>query len=338
MARLEKGKKGRAVTKLQKLLNQVGYTLPENGVFDDMVANAVRDFQKQNNLPEDGEVDRDTKMMLKRMRKEVKRDTNLMPLPELTPLGLEAALDEPEFDEEFTLQPLSAKDLDLFASKKFKTLAEAKGQYQLLEGMDLPAAKRASVLAVFRKKALTDVYGEAPSVADVEKLRDIIFIEKWLLPEGNDVLMYYMTDSPNYFKGGHQRGKDYYGYTVMRKPNSDVYDLRVHAVRNNASFLVFVSTINIVKTATAFQADVFLGKYDGTRWTVDKASALKASLENGKTSITYAATGGFAPLKDSTHGMGAAQLTACEDKGFSAKNVIKTALKALIMEYHKTMR
>ncbi len=338
MARLEQGKKGRAVVKLQKLLNKVGYTLPENGVFDDAVSKAVKDFQTQNSLPADGEVDRDTKMMLKRMRKEVKRDTNLMPIPELTPLGLEAALDEPEFDDEFTLQPLTAKDLDSFAGKKFKTLGEAKTHYTLLENLDVPEAKRASVLATFRKKALLDVYGEAPSVADIDKLRDLIFVEKWLLPEGNDVFMYYMTDSPNYFKGGHQRGTTYFGYTVTRRPNADIYDLKVHAVRNNASFLVYVTSINVVKSATAISAEIYQGKYDGTRWNTDKASALKANLENGKAAITYAATGTLAALKDTAHGQPAAQLSAIEEKGFTVKNTIKTAIKALILEYYKAMR
>ena len=54
------GSKGSDVTELQKLLNQNGYNLAEDGIFGTNTNNAVKDYQKNNNLAVDGIVGTNT--------------------------------------------------------------------------------------------------------------------------------------------------------------------------------------------------------------------------------------------------------------------------------------
>lgn len=54
------GSQGSDVTELQKLLNQNGYTLDEDGIFGSKTQAAVKDYQKKNNLAVDGIVGNNT--------------------------------------------------------------------------------------------------------------------------------------------------------------------------------------------------------------------------------------------------------------------------------------
>lgn len=57
---LSYGSQGNEVTELQKLLNQNGYKLSEDGVFGDATQSAVKDYQQKNNLSVDGIVGTNT--------------------------------------------------------------------------------------------------------------------------------------------------------------------------------------------------------------------------------------------------------------------------------------
>ena len=57
---LSYGSKGSEVTELQKLLNQNGYTLDEDGIFGDKTQAAVKDYQQKNSLSVDGIVGTNT--------------------------------------------------------------------------------------------------------------------------------------------------------------------------------------------------------------------------------------------------------------------------------------
>lgn len=57
---LKKGSKGSDVTELQKLLNQNGYNLAEDGIFGNNTLSAVKDYQQKNGLAVDGIVGTNT--------------------------------------------------------------------------------------------------------------------------------------------------------------------------------------------------------------------------------------------------------------------------------------
>lgn len=59
-SQVKKGAKGQAVSELQRLLNQNGYSLAEDGVFGSNTQAAVRDYQSKNNLTVDGIVGNQT--------------------------------------------------------------------------------------------------------------------------------------------------------------------------------------------------------------------------------------------------------------------------------------
>ena len=57
---LRQGSQGSDVTELQKLLNQNGYNLAEDGIFGNNTLAAVKDYQQKNNLAVDGIVGTNT--------------------------------------------------------------------------------------------------------------------------------------------------------------------------------------------------------------------------------------------------------------------------------------
>ncbi len=63
---LVRGSSGAAVWELQKMLNTLGDSIPEDGIFNLITTNRLKEFQTQNNLYPSGEVDEKTlKALLK---------------------------------------------------------------------------------------------------------------------------------------------------------------------------------------------------------------------------------------------------------------------------------
>lgn len=66
MLGLQRGSNGASVWELQKMLNQAGDSIPEDGLFNLLTTNRLREFQRQNGLYPSGEVDENTlKALLK---------------------------------------------------------------------------------------------------------------------------------------------------------------------------------------------------------------------------------------------------------------------------------
>ena len=331
MAKLKLGSSGRSVKKLQAMLNEVGYQLAEDGKFGDALDGAVKDFQETHDLTPDGVVDRQTKVMLKRLRRKMRKEksspSDKRMHTELAPL-LEPHIEDMEFDAELVLEPLSPQDTEPFANQHFKTLSEGRAFYQTLQGMDIPSKKKASVLAQFRKKVILDVYGLSPKESETQKIRQALDQNSWLLPEGRDIYFYYITDNPNFFKGGVKQGGTYYAYTVSNK-GEGTYHLKIFAVRNNRSNLVYSSSITTRKGTGALEADIYKAENKGYRWLEHKGDYFKAILKNGQAHIEPSAVGGMSNYKQGS----SSSHTAQEESGLTEKNLIRTALKCFISEY-----
>ena len=332
MAKLKLGSSGRAVKKLQSMLNQVGYQLSEDGKFGEGVEAAVKDFQEIHGLTPDGVVARQTKVMLKRLRRKMRKQgksshSDERMHTELAPL-LEPHIEDMEFDAELVLEPLSAQDTEPFANQHFKTLSEGRAFYQTLQGIDMPSKKKASLLAEFRKKVILDVYGWSPKESETQKIRQALDQNSWLLPEGRDIYFYYITDNPNFFKGGVKQGGTYYAYTVSNK-GEGAYHLKVFAVRNNRSNLVYSSSIATRKGAGVLEASIYKAENKGYRWLEHKSDYFKAVLKDGQANIEPSAVGGMSSYK---RGSSSAHTTQ-EERGLTEKNLIRTALKCFISEY-----
>jgi peptidoglycan hydrolase-like protein with peptidoglycan-binding domain len=335
MGTLTIGKSGRAVRRVQEFLNKLGYGLNANGEFDSTTEAAVKDFQTLHGLEANGFVDRHTKQLIKRAAKSSdtphKRpsDRSVSALIEIvTP-----KLDEPDIDEEF-LKPITPVERNsLYGGKKFSSMSEAFAYYQTLQTADIPADKKPSVLADFKRFAILSVFGPAPSVAEIEKMKDLIAREAWLQPEGTDVYMnYYTKDSPNWFADMVRANGVPYYYTVKRK-DANSFSLEIKVIRNLAANLAYSGTILTSKTDTAITASILRSDLQGYRWVDDKNSALVAVLEKGKSTVMLKSTGSMTALHSGNHSNNKAQ-----DAEFSEQNCIQAALQCFIIEYNKALK
>ncbi|WP_035757149.1 peptidoglycan-binding domain-containing protein [Hugenholtzia roseola] len=344
MGALQLGDKGRAVVKLQKILNELGYDLPTDGVFSQALLEAVRDFQTNKEIEPDGIVDRQTKITMKRLRRKMRRakrrGESVAPLqtthsePDLIP---EPEDDDDEFDaglvtEEKPLDASEEKKVETaVAEKKITSLSEAQGQYQAL----VKAGASAAALGAFRKRAILEVYGNAPTVAQINQLKELVYGQAWLKPEGEDLYLYYITDSPNYFKGGVMRKGIYYGYTATRL-NDDTFDIKIYRVFNNQSNLVMNTRAKATLVADKAQISLPRGVRESYKWNISSSEILSVSLTKGATQVSLAPSNMLKTQADAQHGV--KNHTHTEEADFSLKNALKTALKAFIAEYGNLLK
>jgi peptidoglycan hydrolase-like protein with peptidoglycan-binding domain len=335
MATLSIGKSGRAVRKIQEFLNKLGYGLNASGEFDAATETAVKDFQSMNGIDATGFVDRSTKSAIKRAakssdapRKRPAERTVAALIELVTP-----HLDEPDIDEDF-LKPISATDRNnIYGSKKFGTFSEAFAFYQTLQSMEIPADKKPSVLADFKRFAILSIIGSAPSVSEIEKIKATLAKETWLLPEGEDVYMnYYIKDSPNWFTETVRANGAMYFCTVKRKDAAS-FSLDIKVVRNGASNMSYSGTIGVSKNDTSITASIFKSELKGYAWAEDRASALAATLEKGKNVISLKSVGAMSTFHAGTHTNNKAQ-----DAEFSEQNCIEAALNCFVVEYNKILK
>ncbi|MCC5944807.1 MAG: peptidoglycan-binding protein [Bernardetiaceae bacterium] len=343
MSALSVGTKGRSVMRLQKMLNELGYTLPTDGVFTDALKEAVIDFQTNKEITADGIVDRQTKVTLKRMRRRMRRANRRgSPLPyQIQPNHNGEDIEEPDlipeaededFDEGLNTQEesISEEETKAVEAKEFNSLKEAQTHYQQLQRNGASAA----ALGAFRKRAILAVYGNSPSVSEINELKHLVYSQSWLKPEGEDLYLFYITDSPNYFKSGVTRKGVYFGYTATRR-NSDTFDLKIFRVFNNQSNLRMSTQIKAEIVNGVAEVAIYRGQRESYKWIISKTEVLHVKLEKGKSEASAQASAALQAQADNSHGIH--NHKSIEEDKFTLKNAIKTALKIFIAEYGHLM-
>lgn len=330
------GKSGRAVRKIQEFLNQLGYSLANDGEFGVSLEAAVKDFQATHGMEVTGQVDRTTKVTIKRAARNAEKGYK-RPTERTTVALVEAItphLDEPDIDEDLLKPITSLERNNLYGGKKFNTLAEAHTYYNTLLALGIPEDKKQSVLADFRRFAILSVFGSSPTVSEIDKLKSTIDKEAWLQPEANDVYMnYYVKDSPNWFSEMIRVNGTPYFYTVKKRDGSTQYSLEIKVVRNLASSLAYSGSIAAVKSESAINVEIYKAELQGYRWAEDKSSAMIATLEKGKNTISVKSTGIMSGYHVGNH-----TNTKAQDAEFSEQNCIQAALQCFILEYTKILR
>ncbi len=275
--------------------------------------------------------------------------------PELTAAAgkeFKKAIDDPKTLE--TRKQIQETTLDLETAKRM--------YHQIQYGKGYNPGKKAVLLKELRIKTLEDIYGTNPYKEDVVAMKDALNQNSWLRPDGMNYYFELIKNSPYWFTDGVQRKSIYYYYNVTRSKGKSYYDLKMYAVKDKASNVVFSTKIRIEEDSLKRTIKVFDSQNAGYRWKTSKTEYLSAetilavpipvadslivtntdsvqiapvSAEDiGKT--TFEITSGMGAKKDTDHGINEttyAQFITPKDKTENA--VIRAALNRLILDYPK---
>lgn len=130
------------------------------------------------------------------------------------------------------------------SSHKFSSIAEGKNYNDSLSKIELSAIGFEQVAAPFRKKLFKDVYGDAPTLTQLIEMRDLLQVEKWLLPEGNEQYFSYLDNSSNHFRGEIKPSDINYYFTVVRDSIVNYkYDIKIEKKQDDMTEFAYTTTI-----------------------------------------------------------------------------------------------
>ncbi len=243
------------------------------------------------------------------------------------------------------LQALGAdtESLDYFAEKKkldaitFKSWDEARNRMRaLMSDPNIHSLAQMRLSSYIKYKVIRDLYGENPSMRQIEQLRNTLYQQTWLSPEGDKVCFAYMRDSQNWFTGEVRRHNYTFQYTVTREdPSSKEYNLKIMYVYNGRANLAYKSTLTAEKLNNdAYAIEIYLARRKSYRWVESKSDYFKALYRDKTPSIEALAVGSLSRERRSDHGLAEQALKAKESPAdFSSKTAIRTALRYFILEY-----
>ena len=122
---------------------------------------------------------------------------------------------------------------------------------------------------------------------------------------------------------------------------ANIFELRVEAVLNGASVLVYSSKIYVTdqKAEGKYLIQVQAAVKKDYSWTISTTDALKATYDLKKKDISFEALGKMSSYLDTSHGVPAASLkSSITPPTFDVDNVVKAISAYFIMDYHKAIQ
>lgn len=160
---------------------------------------------------------------------------------------------------------------------KFTDMADAKRYYhQIQYGKGFNPGKKTVLIKELRVKALKDLYGEAPYKEEIEAMKMTINQNSWLRPDGMNYYFNLIKNSPNWFTDGVQRKHIYYYYNVTRSKGKSYYNVKMYAVVNKTSNVVFATKVRVYEDSVKRTIKVFDSQNRGYRWKTSSTEYLSA--------------------------------------------------------------
>ncbi|TAF35713.1 MAG: sel1 repeat family protein [Cytophagales bacterium] len=228
------------------------------------------------------------------------------------------------------------QEKDKLHRKKFTNFAEGRlFLSELILRNDLTASLKNELTSDTKKQIIYDIYGRSPSKKQLSQLQDVIYREKWILPEGEQIYFEMQHDSDNSFAGDVTLNKVLYHYQCTRKGEGSRFELTIHAVKNNQSNLVYKGNIDAQnKDANTVAVKIFKAKFNVYRWVDSAQDYLLTTVSAQSSQIETAEMGDISIYKSSAHGMSPTQLTQKDQaREFSQKVAVKSAVKYFILAY-----
>ena len=217
----------------------------------------------------------------------------------------------------------------------------SKAERSRLEEVNRKISMEQSRLTSFAKsKIIRDIVGEAPSVEQIERAKPMLLYDPWLQPEGEKMFFYYTSDSPNWFSGEIKRGNIFYYYKVTRIGVTNRFRLEIQAVTNDKSNLVFNSIVrtNLSSDGT-YEVDVLGSRMTGYAWNISENDYLTCIFKQNQQMLDLQPFGYIARCMDRNHGYNYEfPRQKVNPNDFSERNAVRSAVRALILEYHQALK
>jgi hypothetical protein len=216
-------------------------------------------------------------------------------------------------------------------------MAEGASYYDKLEHMGLSLIKFEDACAALRNKVISDVYGEAPTVEQLDKLRDELQKERWLLPEGMEKYFYYVAENPNAFTGNIKKPSMTYYYNVTKDPKSNKYDLVVKKMDKDEMVYVVFSTYIFVNTGSnpeELVVHLHHATGDGMQWHFSPKDYLEVIYSKNSSKVQEKAVG---KMQEATAAKPIIEKTKLVEKDnaqeFSNKEAIRKTVQIMLIAY-----
>ncbi len=223
----------------------------------------------------------------------------------------------------------------------FASIAEGASYYDKLEHMGLSFIKFEDASSALRTKVITDVYGEAPTVEQLDELRDVLQKEKWLLPEGMEKYFYYVAENPNAFMGNVKEPNLTYYYNVTKDIKGNRYDLVVKKMdKSEMVYVVFTTYIFVNQGATPDDLVVHIhhATGDGMEWRFSPKDYLEVIYSKNSNTIQEKAIGKMTEGAIPNPIISKAKLLEKDStKDFSHKEAIRKAVQIMLIAYENVI-
>ncbi|MCC5945120.1 MAG: sel1 repeat family protein [Bernardetiaceae bacterium] len=247
-------------------------------------------------------------------------------------------------EERMEMLALSAADLQIEYEKQrldeqtFKSFYEGRqalGRVQ--SNSSLSPTHRSRLARLVKQKTIRDIYGTNPTKRQINHLEEQLRgAAAWLQPEGYDMFFEYKRNSNNWFAGNVNRHGTLYKYEVIRKGDTDEFELEIKSVKNNQSNLAYKSTISLErKEGQEYVIDVYGAKRKSYMWIPSKSDYLRVVAPERSSLIeTPISKGQMEKYRNSQHGHASDSLLRKEDPNDNShKSAIRAAVKYFILEY-----
>ncbi len=228
------------------------------------------------------------------------------------------------------------QEKDRLNRKKFTNFAEGRlFLSELYLRNDLTASLKNELTSDTKKQIIYDIYGRSPSKKQLSQLQDVIYREKWILPEGEQVYFEMQHNSENNFSGDVTIGKVLYHYKCNRKGESNRFELNIYAVKNNQSNLVYNSSIDVQnKDVNTMVVKVFKSHFATYRWINSPSDYLEATINAQNPQFDTQDVGSMKDYLNKTQSTQSLPHKIKEaGKDFSQKIAVRSAVRYFILAY-----
>ncbi|WP_027003969.1 hypothetical protein [Hugenholtzia roseola] len=235
------------------------------------------------------------------------------------------------------------KEKSILAQTTFKSLQDGKKMATMVQNRkDLTPFHKQRLVAEIKKKAVKDIYGESPTVRQIEQMKNSLLADSWLSGEAMNIFLDYKANSDNWFSGSvnlPRKGVDY-GYEVKRLSEKE-FALEVLSVRNNQSNLAYKTIIELQENLTENGEKNYLVKIVGAYYKTygfaqSKTDYFQVTCRSKSPTMENATcVGNLLRYQDRNHGFSENDLKKQENYlNLSHKDAIRSAVRYFLIEYN----